>query len=134
MTTSRREFLKKSAFALAGTSFLAACATATKEATATRLLGLQLYCVRDEMGTDPLGTLKELAKFGYQNVEHAWYRERKFYGWTPQEFKKILDDLGMKMPAAIPCWHPNIGTKPLTILPMYGNTPLKMPLTWGSNL
>lgn len=100
MTNSRREFIKKSAFALAGTSFLAACATGTKEAAAPKhLLGLQLYCVRDEMGSDPLGTLQALAKMGYQHVEHAWYRERKFYGWTPQEFKKILTDLGMTMPS-----------------------------------
>ncbi len=100
MTTSRREFIKKSAFALAGTSFLAACATGTKEAAAVQhVLGLQLYCVRDEMGVDPLGTLKELAKIGYQNVEHAWYRDRKFYIWTPAEFKTILSDLGMAMPS-----------------------------------
>lgn len=100
MTNSRREFIKKSAFALAGTSFLAACATGTKEAAAPKhLLGLQLYCVRDEMGSDPLGTLQALAKMGYRHVEHAWYRERKFYGWTPQEFKKILTDLGMSMPS-----------------------------------
>ncbi|HCZ35204.1 MAG TPA: xylose isomerase [Cytophagales bacterium] len=100
MTNSRREFIKKSALALAGTSFLAACATGTKEAAAPKhLLGLQLYCVRDEMGSDPLGTLQALAKMGYQHVEHAWYRERKFYGWTPQEFKKILTDLGMTMPS-----------------------------------
>jgi len=100
MTNSRREFIKKSAFALAGTSFLAACATSTKEtAPPKHLLGLQLYCVRDEMGTDPLGTLQALAKMGYQHVEHAWYRDRKFYGWTPTEFKKILTDLGMTMPS-----------------------------------
>ncbi len=98
--TSRREFIKQSAFALAGTSFLSACATGTKEAINPKhLLGLQLYCVRDEMGSDPLGTLQALAKIGYQHVEHAWYRERKFYGWTPQEFKKILSDLGMSMPS-----------------------------------
>lgn len=108
MITSRREFIKKSALALAGTSFLAACSTATKEAAAVKhLLGLQLYCVRDEMGTDPLGTLKQLAAMGYQNVEHAWYRERKFYGWTPQEFKKILSDLGMSMPSG----HTVLGPK-----------------------
>lgn len=62
-------------------------------------MGLQLYCVRDEMKADPLGTLKELAKIGYQNVEHANYVNRKFYGWTPAEFKKVLGDLGMTMPS-----------------------------------
>ena len=49
------------------------------------------------MGKDPLGTLKQLAGYGYKYVEHANYNNRKFYGYSAQEFKKILDDLGMKM-------------------------------------
>jgi sugar phosphate isomerase/epimerase len=51
------------------------------------------------MGKDPLGTLKQLAAMGYKYVEHANYKDRKFYGYTPAEFKKILDGLGMKMPS-----------------------------------
>jgi sugar phosphate isomerase/epimerase len=97
MTTSRREFIKKSALAVAGGSLLSSSLFATP--AKKELMGLQLYCVRDEMKADPLGTLKELAKFGYQNVEHANYVNRKFYGWTPAEFKKILGDLGMSMPS-----------------------------------
>jgi len=51
------------------------------------------------MGKDSLGTLKQLAEMGYKHVEHANYVNRKFYGYAPTEFKKILDDLGMKMPS-----------------------------------
>lgn len=105
MNTTRREFIKTSAMALAGSTFLASCNVSTP--VRKELLGLQLYCVRDEMGTDPLGTLKELAKIGYQHVEHAWYRERKFYGWTAAEFKKVLSDLGMTMPSG----HTVLGPK-----------------------
>ncbi len=97
MNTSRREFIKKSTLAVAGGSLLSSslfAAHAKKE-----LMGLQLYCVRDEMKVDPLRTLKELAKMGYQHVEHADYVNRKFYGWTAAEFKKILNDLGMTMPS-----------------------------------
>ncbi|MEQ1587723.1 MAG: sugar phosphate isomerase/epimerase [Cyclobacteriaceae bacterium] len=97
MTTSRREFLKKSALAVAGSSLLSSSLFAAS--AKNELMGLQLYCVKDEMKVDPLGTLKELAKIGYQNVEHANYVNRKFYGWTPAEFKKVLGDLGMKMPS-----------------------------------
>jgi sugar phosphate isomerase/epimerase len=97
MTTSRRDFIKTSALAVAGGSLLSSSLFANPPKK--KLLGLQLYCVRDEMKTDPLGTLKELAKFGYKNVEHANYVDRKFYGWTPQEFKKVLKDLGMTMPS-----------------------------------
>lgn len=64
-----------------------------------KLIGLQLYSVREDMRKDPLGTLKELSAMGYRYVEHANYIDRKFYGYTPKEFKKILNDLGMKMPS-----------------------------------
>ena len=97
MSTSRRDFLKKSALALASTSFLSNSLFAAKGGK--ELLGLQLYCVRDEMKADPLSTLKQLAEMGYKNVEHADYVDRKFYGYAAKEFKKILTDLGMKMPS-----------------------------------
>ena len=64
-----------------------------------KLLGIQLYSVRDDMKKDPLNTLKEIASFGYKNVEHANYVDRKFYGFRAAEFKKVLADLGMKMPS-----------------------------------
>lgn len=97
MKTSRRNFIKKGALALVSASVLSTrlFGSIGKE----QLLGLQLYCVRDDMKADPLGTLKLLAEMGYKNVEHANYVDRKFYGYTAKEFKKILSDLGMKMPS-----------------------------------
>lgn len=97
MKTSRRNFIKKGALALVSASVLSTrlFGSIGKE----QLLGLQLYCVRDDMKDDPLGTLKLLAEMGYKNVEHANYVDRKFYGYTAKEFKKILSDLGMKMPS-----------------------------------
>jgi sugar phosphate isomerase/epimerase len=106
MSTSRRDFMKKGALGLFGTT---AWLTATKaKAAATgELMGLQLYSVRDDMKKDPTGTLKQLAAMGYKNVEHANYVERKFYGFAPKEFKKLLDDLGLKMPSG----HTVMGTQ-----------------------
>ncbi|MBK5277796.1 MAG: sugar phosphate isomerase/epimerase [Bacteroidia bacterium] len=105
MNTSRRDFLKKGALALASTSILSHSLFAAKGGK--ELLGLQLYCVREEMKTDPLGTLKQLAEMGYKNVEHANYVDRKFYTYSAKEFKKVLDDLGMKMPSG----HTVLGKK-----------------------
>ena len=45
---------------------------------------------------DPLGTLKQLAAMGYVYLEHANYIDRKFYGYSAPEFKKVLDDLGLE--------------------------------------
>jgi sugar phosphate isomerase/epimerase len=97
MNTTRRDFIKTGAMAIAGSAFLSSCNFSGS--TKKELMGLQLYCVRDEMKVDPLSTLKELAKIGYQHVEHANYVDRKFYGYTAVEFKKILGDLGMTMPS-----------------------------------
>ena len=97
MNNSRRTFLKNSAFAAAGASLLARLPIGGL--ADTEIVGIQLYSVRADMTKDPLGTLKQLAAMGYKNVEHANYNNRKFYGYTPTEFKKILADLGMKMPS-----------------------------------
>ncbi len=98
MTLSRRKFLVKSSLSLAGTMFLSNQLFAAGNAVSPTV-GIQLYSVRDDMKIDPLGTLKQLAAMGYKNVEHANYVDRKFYGYSAAEFKKVLDDLGLKMPS-----------------------------------
>ena len=98
MNTSRRDFLKKSALAaVAGTTLFSNKLLAM--AGPKELVGVQLYSIRDEMKKDPLGNLKQLAAMGYKNVEHANYVERKFYGHSAVEFKKVLDGFGLKMPS-----------------------------------
>ena len=99
MNNSRRTFLKRSTLAVAGSSILSRLSFANTIAKDNELVGIQLYSIRDDMGKDPLGTLTQLAAMGYKYVEHANYKDRKFYGYTTTEFKKILNDLGMKMPS-----------------------------------
>jgi sugar phosphate isomerase/epimerase len=96
MKTSRRTFVKAGAMAAIGAAIMPRSVMAAAGSQG-RILGLQLYSVRDEMKKDPTGTLKELAKMGYVYVEHANYIDRKFYGFTAPEFKKVLDGLGLKM-------------------------------------
>ena len=98
MNQSRRKFLTQSTLTVAGLSLLKSKTFASAFATG-HIVGLQLYSVRDNMKTpqDALGTLKQLFGAGYRYVEHANYLERKFYGYTAPEFKKILDDLNLKM-------------------------------------
>ncbi len=98
MYTSRRQFLKNSAGLLAAASFLNRDIFLNYQ-QAKELVGVQLYSVRNEMNKDPLGTLKQLAAMGYKYVEHANYVNRKFYGYSAADFKKLLDDLGIKMPS-----------------------------------
>lgn len=98
MNKSRRVFIKQTGLALAGTTLLSNRLFATSKAAGT-ITGLQLYSVRDEMKANPLDTLTQLSKMGYKYVEHANYVDRKFYGYSAAEFKKVLDDLGLKMPS-----------------------------------
>jgi len=97
MHTSRRSFIKKSSIALVGSAlFSNEILAASKPKTLT---GVQLYSVRDDMGKDPMGTLKQLSAAGFKHVEHANYVNRKFYGYSATEFKKVLSDLGFTMPS-----------------------------------
>ena len=97
MNRSRRSFIRNSALAAAGVSlFQQNIFAAAKKG---ELTGIQLYSVRADMKADPLGTLKQLSDMGYRHVEHANYANRKFYGWTVSEFKKILNGFGMSMPS-----------------------------------
>jgi sugar phosphate isomerase/epimerase len=95
MKTSRRTFIRSGAMALAAASIIPESVFAAKKQKG--IIGVQLYSVRDEMSKDPLGSLTQVAKMGYKYVEHASYSDRKFYGYAPSEFKKILDDLGLNM-------------------------------------
>jgi len=95
MNQSRRTFLKNSALAVAAASFMPEGSFAAP--TKKRILGIQLYSVRDDMKNDPAGTLQKLAAMGYKYVEHANYIDRKFYGYGAKEFKSLLDGMGLKM-------------------------------------
>jgi len=97
MNQSRRKFLQSTSLALLGTALFNEKLFALPGKG--ELTGVQLYSIRSEMKADPMGTLQKLAAMGYKHVEHANYVNRKFYGWTPKEFRKILDDLGLKMPS-----------------------------------
>jgi sugar phosphate isomerase/epimerase len=58
--------------------------------------GMTLYTVRNEMGKDPKATLKQVADLGYKYIEAVDYKDGKFYGMTPEEFKSYTKSLGLK--------------------------------------
>ena len=99
MNSSRRSFLRNSAFGLGALAFASPALQSLAAVKYKKLVGVQLYSVRDDMRKDPQATLNALAEMGYKYVEHANYVNRKFYGWEAKEFRKRLDDLGIKMPS-----------------------------------
>jgi sugar phosphate isomerase/epimerase len=58
--------------------------------------GMTLYTVRNEMGKDAKATLKQVADLGYKYIEAVDYKDGKFYGMTPDEFKSYLKSLGLQ--------------------------------------
>ena len=41
--------------------------------------------------------LKQLADMGYTSVEAASYKDGKIYGQTPEQFRKDVEEAGMKV-------------------------------------
>ena len=88
----RRNFVKR-AGALTALSMLGVPTFAKPD----QPTGLGLYTVRKQMKKDAVGTLKQIAEIGYTHVESAGYKKGKFYKYEPREFRKVLDDSGLRM-------------------------------------
>lgn len=88
---SRRSFLK-----LTGAAVLASAIPASAFQRGKGLpVGLELYSVRDELMKDLMGTVRAVAKLGYEVVEFY----SPYYQWTPdyaREVRKLLDDVNLK--------------------------------------
>jgi sugar phosphate isomerase/epimerase len=93
---SRREFLKNTSLALAGTALLPA--TSYEKRLNVRHLGVQLWSVREDMGKDPAASVKTLAGYGYREVEGFGYTEGKMFGMPLKDYVKLLKDNGITMP------------------------------------
>lgn len=96
MNTSRRIFIKNGSITLAGSALLPVHILKEQKST-SHVLGIQLWTVKDYMEKDAAGTLKRLSEIGYKYVEGAGYDNRKFYGYKAADFKKLLNDNGLKM-------------------------------------
>jgi sugar phosphate isomerase/epimerase len=78
---------------------LAAPSILARGAADKPVIGLQLYTVRDAMGTDPAGTLAKVAQIGYNSLEGATYNDgkEKFYGMDAKTFREVLKKNGLVM-------------------------------------
>jgi sugar phosphate isomerase/epimerase len=98
---NRRDFIKQASMLIAGgvvaPHLLSSCGGGAA-AGPSKYLGLQLYSLREMVGDDGIRkTLEAVAKMGYTNLETADYRNGRFYGENPTDFKKMVEDLGMKL-------------------------------------
>ena len=108
---SRRRFLQTSGLAAAALaanvsapSLRAAAAPTGKKKPA---IGIELYAVRGEMAKDLPGTLKAVAKMGYECVEFY----SAYFAWKfpyAKDVRTMLDDLGLR------CWSTHNAAASLT--------------------
>jgi sugar phosphate isomerase/epimerase len=97
---SRRKFLALSVPAAllaqsVTTRAFAAAEPVVPKAAKRYPIGLELYSVRDELAKDLPGTLREVAKIGYEAVEFY----APYFSWTlpyAKEVRSRMDDLGLR--------------------------------------
>ena len=61
-------------------------------------LGLQLYTIRDAMAKDVRNTLRQVASFGYEEVETYGFNygsNKNYWGYAPKVARQILDDCNL---------------------------------------
>jgi sugar phosphate isomerase/epimerase len=117
MTINRRNFLRSAGFLASGVALagVACKSDGNKEAetafpvdssaitptvaagVALTSFGLQLYTLRDDLPKDPKGILKQVAGFGYKEIEGYEGDKGMFWGMSHTDFKKYMDELGLSM-------------------------------------
>ncbi|MGM0458251.1 MAG: sugar phosphate isomerase/epimerase family protein [Bacteroidota bacterium] len=98
MTYDRKTFLKLSGLLAGGAAmgtlpFLKGCSS-TGSST-QNAFGLQLYTLRDVIADDPEGTLRQVAEFGYTQIESYEGPMGMWWDMGNSGFKELLDELGM---------------------------------------
>ena len=116
MTINRRNFLRSAGFLASGVALAGvACNSGGNQETKTSSVdsssivptaaagvalssfGLQLYTLRDDLPKDPKGILKQVAGFGYKEIEGFEGEKGMFWGMSQTDFKKYMDELGLVM-------------------------------------
>jgi sugar phosphate isomerase/epimerase len=102
---TRRVFIKKTSMVAAGglllpqVTFKSAEKSSRKEGENGKVIGIQIYTLRNKIRNDLEGSLKVVADTGYKNIEAYGYGNRMILGKSPEEFRKLVEGLGMKMPS-----------------------------------
>jgi sugar phosphate isomerase/epimerase len=109
MSYNRRSFIKNSA--LAGSGILLSGASLISCKSETNTFGLQLYSLRDDLPKDPKAVLKQVASFGYKQLEGYEGPLGLFWGMKNTEFKKYVNDLGMDFVSSHCAWDKDFETK-----------------------
>jgi sugar phosphate isomerase/epimerase len=94
--TTRRDFLTQAGLLSAGLMI----APQLLSAKGTKVVGLQLYSLRDQLPKDVKGVIAKVAAAGYKEVETFGYSQQNgFWGLDAKAFSSLLKANGLKTPS-----------------------------------
>ena len=95
--TSRRSFLKAAGIAALSTPIIKAKLFAEAMYRKLPAIGVQLYMVKEDMAKDAAGTLNQLGKMGYTQIESFGGDKGIFWGMTNKDFNAAAKSSGLNM-------------------------------------
>ena len=93
--SSRRSFLKAAGIAALSTPIIKAKLFADAMARQLPAIGVQLYMVKEDMAKDAAGTLSQLGKMGYSQIESFGGDKGIFWGMTDKDFNSLAQSRGL---------------------------------------
>lgn len=100
---SKRDFLKKMSLLTFGGVVAGSVATATASnkssvaPNAKKMIGLQIYSLGKELTDNVPAGMKKIAEIGYSTIELAGYGNRKMGQYEVSEYRKIVEESGLKI-------------------------------------
>lgn len=96
---NRRNFIKRGTILLVGGTFFPSLFSACK--VERKHIGLQLYSLKDVVQEKGIQKVLEIvAEIGYTHIETYGYSDGKIYGTSPEEFKTMCDNAGLRVTGA----------------------------------
>jgi sugar phosphate isomerase/epimerase len=100
---TKRDFLKKMSLMTFGglvAGSVASAAASNKSSVASKAkksIGLQIYSLGKELTDNVPAGMKKIAEIGYSTIELAGYGNRKMGQYEVSEYRKIVEDSGLKI-------------------------------------
>src|ERR1700742_4377445 len=92
---NRRSFLKSSGLLALSVPSYKTNLFAKTRALMLPAMGIQLYMVKEDMEKDPAGTLAQIGKMGYTQIESYGGPKGIFWGMSNKDFSKLAKDNGL---------------------------------------
>ena len=95
--TNRRSFIKNTGLLALSLPLIKNNLFAVSAEKKLSAIGIQLYMVKEDMAKDPAGTLSQIGKMGYTQIESFGGDKGIFWGMTPKDFNKLAQDNGLTL-------------------------------------